>query len=132
MYRDAGPPHWKYICINLQFGGQRRDEFLSRTGDRRSLVGSSKVYVSVCLSVFMYVCLSLWSSACNRAVKRGSLGASLVLADWQVRVFWSYVLVDIPSYHMYVCTIPLSGIMDRRSCYIPFSYQALLAYYRKT
>ena len=27
----------------------------------------------------------------------GSLGALFVLVDWQVRVFWSYGLIDIPS-----------------------------------
>ena len=60
----------------------------------------------------------------NGAVKRVSLGALFVSADWRVRVFWSSVLVDKPSDSMYVRTIPLSGCIYRRSHYIPFSSQA--------
>ena len=46
---------------------------------------------------------------------RGSLGASIESADWRVRVFWSYGLVDRPSDRLYVHTIPMSGCMDRHS-----------------
>ena len=48
---------------------------------------------------------------------RGSLGASLVPLDWQVRVFRSSGIVDIPSDHLSAWNIPLSGYMDRRSHY---------------
>ena len=34
-----------------------------------------------------------------------------------MRVFCSSGLIDRPSYHLYVRTIPLSGYMDRRSRY---------------
>ena len=60
----------------------------------------------------------------------GSVGESFILSDWRVRVFWSSGIVDIPSDRLYVRTIPLSGCMDRRSRYIPFSSQVLLDYYR--
>ena len=46
-----------------------------------------------------------------------SLGASFVLADWQVRVFWLSCLVYRTADHMCVCTIPLYGCMYRRSNY---------------
>ena len=49
--------------------------------------------------------------------RRGSLRASLVSVDLQVRVLWSSDLVDRPSDYLYVCTIPLSGFMDRQSRY---------------
>ena len=45
------------------------------------------------------------------------LGASLVSADWRVRVFDIYGIIDRPSDHLYVHTITLSVCMDRRSCY---------------
>ena len=50
--------------------------------------------------------------------RSGSLGVSFVLADWQVKVFWSYSLVDIPSERLCVHTINISGYMRRRSRYI--------------
>ena len=50
-------------------------------------------------------------------MKQGSLGASFVSADWQVRVFWLSGIVDRPSNHLYIRNIPMSGCMDRRSCY---------------
>ena len=62
----------------------------------------------------------------------GSLRASFIAADWQVRVFWSSGLVDRPSGHMYVRTITLSGCMYILSHYILFSSQAWLAFHRKT
>ena len=40
-----------------------------------------------------------------------SLGASFELADLQVRVFRLSGLVDRMSEHLYVCNIPLSGII---------------------
>ena len=63
-------------------------------------------------------------------VRRGYLGVSFVLADWQVRVFWSSGIVDRPSDCLYIRIILISGCTYRLSRYIPFSYQALLAYYR--
>ena len=57
----------------------------------------------------------------NRAEERGSMGTAFVLADFQVRVFWSSGTVDRPSVYMYIRTIPLSGCMDGRSRCIPFS-----------
>ena len=63
---------------------------------------------------------------------RGSLGESLVLADSWVRMFWSSGLVDRPSDRLYVRTIPLSGCMDRRYCYAPFSSKTWLACHSKT
>ena len=54
----------------------------------------------------------------------GSHGASFVLADWRVGVFWSSGYVDRPSERLYVRIIPLSGCMDRLSRYISFSPQA--------
>ena len=49
--------------------------------------------------------------------RSGSLGALFVLADWQLRVFWSFGLIDRPSDRLYVRTIPLSGCMDRHYRY---------------
>ena len=34
-----------------------------------------------------------------------------------MRVFWLSILIDTPSDCLYVCNIPLSGCMDRRSSY---------------
>ena len=48
---------------------------------------------------------------------RGSLGATFVPVDWQVRMFGQSGLIYRPSGHIYVRTIPLSGCVDRRSCY---------------
>ena len=45
----------------------------------------------------------------------GSLGASFVAADFQVRVLNPFGLVDGPSDCLYVHIIPLTGCMDRRS-----------------
>ena len=70
------------------------------------------------------------SYTCNGAVKRGVPGGRHLY--WRVRVFWSSSLVYRPSDKLHVCTIPLSGCMDRRSCYIPFYYQVWLAWYSKT
>ena len=53
---------------------------------------------------------------CNGAVNRVA-GASLVTADWRVRMCRLSGLVDILSGHLYVRTIPLPGCMDRRSRY---------------
>ena len=53
----------------------------------------------------------------NRAEERGSMGTAFVLADFQVRVFWSSGTVDRPSVYMYIRTIPLSGYMYRRYHY---------------
>ena len=39
------------------------------------------------------------------------------MEDWLVRVFWSSSLVDRPSDCLYVLNIPISGCMNRRSCY---------------
>ena len=49
--------------------------------------------------------------------RRRFLGASFVLVDWQVMLFWLFGLVDRPSDRLYVRTIPLSGCMDRRFHY---------------
>ena len=54
--------------------------------------------------------------------RSGSLVASLVPVGWQVRVFGISGLIDRPSDHMYVRTIPLSGCMCRRSCYKEIKY----------
>ena len=35
--------------------------------------------------------------------------APFVPVDWRAREFGTYGLIDIPSNHMYVCTIPMSG-----------------------
>ena len=57
-----------------------------------------------------------------------SLGASLVLADWQVRVFGSSGLIDRTSDHLYVQTINLHGCMYGFYHYKPTSHHiALLA-----
>ena len=48
---------------------------------------------------------------------RRSLGAPFVSSDWQVRVLWSYGLVDRPFDCLCVRNINLSGCMDRRSRY---------------
>ena len=48
----------------------------------------------------------------------GSMGVLFVVADWRVRVFGSSSLVDIPSDHLYVRSIPLYGCMYRRYYYI--------------
>ena len=53
----------------------------------------------------------------------GSLGASLVPADWQVRVFKSSGLVYRQSDRMFVRTIPLYGCIERSSRYTPFYSQ---------
>ena len=63
--------------------------------------------------------------------RRGSLGTLFVLADWQVRVFWSSGLVDRPSDLLYIRTIFLSEWMDRISRYIPFYSQAWMACHMK-
>ena len=47
-------------------------------------------------------------------------------------VFGLSGLIDIMSDRLSVCTIPLSRYIDRRSCYITFSSQALLVYHKKT
>ena len=46
-----------------------------------------------------------------------SLGELCVPFYWHVRVFGLYSLVDIPYDRLSVQPIPLSGSMDRRSCY---------------
>ena len=51
-----------------------------------------------------------------------SLGASFAPADWQMRVFWLSGIVDIPSDHLYVRTIHMSGCIDRRSRYTTGGY----------
>ena len=55
-----------------------------------------------------------------------SLGTSMVLVDWQVRVFGPSILVDRPSDHLYVRTITMSGCMGRRSHYKPSINHGLL------
>ena len=50
-------------------------------------------------------------------------GASFLLLDWQVRVFWSSGIVDRPSGRMYIRNFPLSGCMDRCYHHIPFYSQ---------
>ena len=62
----------------------------------------------------------------------GSLGALFVSEDWRLRLFWLYGLVDRPSERLYVRNIPLSGCMERCSCYIPFYSQQWMAWHRKT
>ena len=62
----------------------------------------------------------------------GYLGASLLLADWWVRVFWSSGIIDRQSNRLYVRTINLSGYIYIHSNYIPFYSQAWLACNRKT
>ena len=52
MYRNAGTLHLTRICINVQCGVQRRNEFTPQTGNRRSPVGSGQDYVYV----YLYVC----------------------------------------------------------------------------
>ena len=49
--------------------------------------------------------------------KKGSRGMLLVLADWQVRVFWSSGIIDTPSDRMYLHNISLYGCIDRHYCY---------------
>ena len=58
---------------------------------------------------------------------RGSLGASFLLADWQVRVFWPSGFVERPSERLYVRNIPLSGCTDIRPLYTSFYSQAWLS-----
>ena len=60
---------------------------------------------------------------CNGAVQ-GSRVALFVSADWQVRMFWLYGILDIPYDRLYLHTITLSGCMDICSCYIQFYYQS--------
>ena len=66
-----------------------------------------------------------WFAGTNTATGpgRGYLGAFFVSVDWRVRVFWSSGLKYRPSDHLYIHNIPLSGCIDRRYHYIPFSYQ---------
>ena len=47
------------------------------------------------------------------------LGASLIPVDWQVGLFGPSGILDRPYECLYICTIPLSGCMDRHSNYIP-------------
>ena len=61
-----------------------------------------------------------------------SLMVSFVPADWRLRVFESSGGTDRMSDHIYIRTNPLYGFMKRRSCYVPFYSQALLACHRKT
>ena len=63
---------------------------------------------------------------------RGFLGASFVLTDWKVRVFWLYGLVDRLSDRLYVRTITLYGCIYRCSHYAHFYSQAWLTRHRKT
>ena len=49
--------------------------------------------------------------------RRGSLGVSFLLSDWQVRVFCLSGFVDRTYDRLYVHTISLSGFMERRSRY---------------
>ena len=53
----------------------------------------------------------------QRGREGGSLGASFILADWRVRVFWLSGIIDRPSDRLHVHTIPMSGCMGRRSHY---------------
>ena len=57
-------------------------------------------------------------------MRSGYLGASFLPEDFKVRVFKTSDIVDRLSYCLYIRSIPLYGHMDRRSCYIPFSYQS--------
>ena len=49
-----------------------------------------------------------------------------------MRVFELYGIIDRPSDHIYVRTIPMYGCMEICPHYIPFSYQVRLACHRKT
>ena len=51
---------------------------------------------------------------CNGAVKRVPGANVRTPAEWQVRLFGTSGLIDRPSDHLSVRTIPLSGCMDRR------------------
>ena len=77
----------------------------------------------VILTYFNLIVTGPWS---------GSLGASFVSADWRVRVFWSSGVVNRPSEHLYVYTIPLYRCIDRSPHYTPFYSQAWLACHSKT
>ena len=74
------------------------------------------------------ICRRSSSPRCNMSVKRAvfhvtgtwrrSLVALFVLVNWQVRVSWQSVLVDIPYERLYIYTIPLYGCMARCFSYI--------------
>ena len=51
-------------------------------------------------------------------LRKGSQRLSFVQEDWKVRVFVSSGPVDMPSEHLSVQTITMSGCMDRCSHYI--------------
>ena len=63
----------------------------------------------------------------NGAKDQGSLMASPVPVDGQVRVFKPSGLIDRPSDCLSVRNIPLSVSMEIRFCYILFSYQVLIS-----
>ena len=65
-------------------------------------------------------------------LRSGSWGALLVPADWQVRVFGLFGIVDRPSERLYIHNIPLYVYMDRLSCRIPFSPQARLSIWQES
>ena len=50
-------------------------------------------------------------------LRNGSLDESFVTADWIVNVYELFGILDGPSDHLPVQTIPIYGCMDRRSCY---------------
>ena len=56
----------------------------------------------------------IWVYYLVTGLMRGSLGASFVSADWQVRVFWSSGIIYIPSDRLHIHTITLYGCMERR------------------
>ena len=64
MHCDAGPPHWKCISINLQIWGPALRCISTTLGFEGPQWGPVKIiYLSVCLSVSISLCLYVRSSA---------------------------------------------------------------------
>ena len=90
------------------------------------------------VDAWICICSRRCSCSCRRSVsvKRagfhvmgpwsGSLEELFVALDWQLRVFWLSGIINIPSDHIYACTIPLYRCMERRSYYTLSYYKKLL------
>ena len=77
-----------------------------------------RIRIRICIRIHRVA--TKWEGFHVTGTRSGSLGASLVLADWQVRVLMSSGLVDRPSDCLYVRTITLSGCTEKRphcKCY---------------